>query len=90
MALGPALFEAVRFTTAGIANPSLAAYRVPRFTDVPEIEVVLVDRPDDPSAGGGEVPLIAVAPAIPNAIARASGRRLRALPLVPEGRLAAG
>jgi CO/xanthine dehydrogenase Mo-binding subunit len=49
---------------------------------------VLVDRPDVPSEGGGEVPLIAVAPAIASAIARASGRRLRRPPLVPERRLA--
>jgi CO/xanthine dehydrogenase Mo-binding subunit/aerobic-type carbon monoxide dehydrogenase small subunit (CoxS/CutS family) len=87
MALGPALFEAIRFTPDGIANPSLRDYRVPRFRDLPEIDVVLVDRPDLPSAGGGEVPLIAVAPAIANAIARAGGPRLRSMPLVPDGRL---
>ena len=85
MALGPALFEAVRLDPHGIANGSLGAYRVPRFSDVPPIEVILVDRPGIPSAGGGEVPLIAVAPAVGNAIHRATGRRLRAMPLVPTG-----
>jgi hypothetical protein len=44
--------------------------------------LVLVDRPDIPSAGAGETPLIAVAPAIANAIFAAVGRRLRALPLL--------
>ena len=85
MALGGALFETVLFDQDWIARPSLAGYRVPRFTDVPDLNVVLVDRPDLPSAGAGETPLIAVAPAIANAIFAATGRRLRSLPLIPEG-----
>ena len=60
---------------------------MPRFTDVPALDVVLLDRPDLPSAGAGETPLIAVAPAVANAIFAATGRRLRSLPLLPEGRL---
>jgi nicotinate dehydrogenase subunit B len=87
MALGPALFEAIHFEDGRITNASLSTYRVPRFMDVPAIEVVLIDHPELPSAGGGEVPLIAVAPAIANAIFAASGRRLRAMPLLPDGRL---
>ena len=88
MALGGALFEAVHFERGGIlTNASLTEYRVPRITDLPEIEVVLLDRPDLPSAGAGETPIIALAPAIANAIFDATGIRLRALPLIPEGRL---
>jgi len=87
MALGGALFESVSFTRGRVVRPSLSCYRVPRFTDVPELEVVLLDRPDLPSAGAGETPLIAVAPAIANAIFAATGRRLRSLPLLPEGRV---
>jgi nicotinate dehydrogenase subunit B len=87
MALGPALFEAVHFENGQITNDSLSTYRVPRFRDVPTVEVVLIDHPEIPSAGGGEVPLIAVAPAIANAIFAASGRRLRSMPMVPDGRL---
>ena len=49
--------------------------------------MVLLDRPDLPSAGAGEIPLIAVAPAIANAIFAATGRRLRSLPLLPAGRV---
>jgi CO/xanthine dehydrogenase Mo-binding subunit len=49
--------------------------------------VVLVDRPDQPPAGGGETPIIAVAPAIANAIVRACGVRLRAMPLAPSGKV---
>ena len=85
MALGGALFESIRFEEGRILNPRLSQYRVPRFRDVPPIEVVLLDRPDLPSQGGGETPLIAVAPAIANAIFDATGRRLRSLPLVPDG-----
>lgn len=84
-ALGPALFEAVHFSAGRIENGRLADYRVPRFTDVPPIEVLLMDRPALPSAGAGETPLTAVAPAIANAIAAACGLRLRSLPLLPEG-----
>jgi isoquinoline 1-oxidoreductase len=84
-ALGPALFEAVHFSAGRIENGRLADYRVPRFTDLPPIEVLLIDRPALPSAGAGETPLTAVAPAIANAVAAACGLRLRSLPLLPEG-----
>jgi len=87
MALGGALFESVTFAHGRVARPSLSGYRVPRFTDVPELDVVLLDRPDLPSAGAGETPLIAVAPAIANAIFAATGRRLRSLPLLPDERV---
>ena len=85
MALGGALFEAVHFEGGRVLNPRFSQYRVPRFRDIPPIEVVLLDRKDLPSQGGGETPLIAVAPAIANAIYDATGTRLRSLPLTPEG-----
>ncbi len=85
MALGGALFEAIHFDRGRVLNPRLSQYRVPRFRDTPPIEVVLLDRRDLPSQGGGEAPLMAVAPAIANAIYDATGVRLRALPLVPNG-----
>jgi isoquinoline 1-oxidoreductase len=84
--LGGALFERVLFENGRISNGRFATYRVPRFTDVPPIELVLLDRRDLPSAGAGETPIIAVAPAIGNAIFAATGVRLRNLPLIPEGR----
>ena len=56
-----------------------------RFSDLPAIETVLVDRKDLPSAGAGETPIMAVAPAIGNAIFHATGTRLRGLPMVPDG-----
>ncbi len=87
MGLGGALFEATHFDRGRILNPSLATYRVPRFSDLPEIEVIPLDRPDQPSAGAGETPIITVAPAIANAIHAATGRRLRRLPLAPDGHI---
>jgi hypothetical protein len=44
---------------------------------------VVLDRPDLPSAGAGETPIVALAPAIANAIVAAGGPRLRSLPLAP-------
>ena len=85
MGLGGALFEAIEFENGRITNPKFSSYRVPRFRDVPEIEVVLLDRRDLPSAGAGESPIVALAPAIGNAIFDASGIRLRSLPMVPRG-----
>ncbi len=85
MGLGGALFEAVEFDRGVIQNARLSRYRVPRFGDVPQIDVVLVDRKDLPPAGAGETPIVAVAPAVAGAIFAATGRRLRALPLVPQG-----
>jgi isoquinoline 1-oxidoreductase len=83
MGLGGAMSEGIRFGDGRIHNGSLASYAVPRLADVPPIEVVLVDRPDLPSAGGGETPIVTVAPAIANAIRAITGRRPHALPLVP-------
>ncbi len=83
--LGGALFEAIQFENGRITNPHFASYRVPRFRDVPEIEAVLLDRKDLPSAGAGETPIMAVAPAVGNAIFDASAVRLNNLPLIPNG-----
>lgn len=83
--LGGALFEAVRFGEGRILNPRFSQYRVPRFSDVPEIKVVLLDRKDLPSAGAGEAPIVGIAPAVGNALFNATGERLRSLPLVPHG-----
>jgi isoquinoline 1-oxidoreductase len=85
MALGGALFEAIHFSDGVITNGSFSDYRVPRINDVPPIEVILVDRPDLPSAGAGETPMIAVAPAIANAIFDLTRHRLRSLPLSSDG-----
>jgi isoquinoline 1-oxidoreductase len=83
--LGGALFEKVRFEDGRIVNPKFSSYRVPRMSDVPPIDIVLLDRKDLPSAGAGETPIVGLAPAVGNAIFSATGVRLTALPLVPNG-----
>jgi nicotinate dehydrogenase subunit B len=83
--LGGALFEAIEFGNGRIKNPHFASYRVPRFRDVPQIEPILLDRKDIPSAGAGETPIMALAPAIGSAIFDATGVRLNGLPMVPKG-----
>ena len=83
--LGGALFEQIDFADGRVRNGHFAQYRLPRFSDLPEIQAVLVNRKDLEPAGAGEVPMFALAPAIGNAIFDATGVRLRALPLVPQG-----
>jgi CO/xanthine dehydrogenase Mo-binding subunit len=85
MAIGGALFESIQFENGKILNPRFSDYQVPRFKDVPAIEVVLIDRRDVPSAGAGETPIVGLAPAVGNAIFNATGIRLRSLPMVPKG-----
>ena len=80
--IGGALFEAVHFENGRIKNASFGEYRVPRFSDTPQIEVVLIDRKDQPSMGAGETPLMGLAPAVAGAIFNATGIRLRSLPLM--------
>jgi isoquinoline 1-oxidoreductase len=83
--LGGALFEWIDFKDGKIINPRFSQYRVPRFADIPKIESVLLNRTDLAPAGAGETPILAIAPAIRNAIDHATGKKLYALPMVPDG-----
>jgi CO/xanthine dehydrogenase Mo-binding subunit len=83
--IGGALFEAIDFENGVIQNAQLSQYRVPRFSDIPPIDVVLLDRKDLPSAGAGETAIIAIAPAIGSAIWRVTGKRPRSLPMARNG-----
>ncbi len=85
MGIGGALFEAIDFDNGRVLNARFSKYRVPRFSDVPQIDVVLVDRKDLPSTGAGETPLVGLAPAVGNAIFNATGKRIRSLPMAPHG-----
>jgi isoquinoline 1-oxidoreductase len=84
MGLGGALTEEMRFKEGKMLNARFSRYRVPRLRDVPEIETILVNRPDLPSAGAGETPIIGIAPAIGNALFHAVQTRLRTMPLRSE------
>ncbi len=89
MGIGGALFEAIEFDGGRVTNAALSRYRVPRISDAPKLDTVLLDRKDLDSAGAGETPIVALAPAVANAIAAATGRRLRSLPMAPGGVLPA-
>jgi CO/xanthine dehydrogenase Mo-binding subunit len=81
MGLGGALTEEIRFEDGKILNAKFSRYQVPRFKDVPELDIHLLNRPDLDPAGGGETPIIAVAPAIANAVFQAAGVRIRSMPI---------
>jgi isoquinoline 1-oxidoreductase len=81
MGLGPVLREEMRFEGGKMKNASFYQYLVPRLSDVPQIEIHLLDRPDLPSVGAGETPIIAVAPAIANALFHATGERVHEMPI---------
>ena len=68
-----------------IRNAKLSLYRVPRFSDVPSIEMILVDRKGQPSMGAGEAPIIGLAPAVGAATFEATGVRPRSLPMARNG-----
>jgi isoquinoline 1-oxidoreductase len=81
MGIGGALKEAMEFENGQITNASFYQYDVPRLSDVPQLDIHLVNRTDLPSAGAGETPIVAVAPAIANAVFRATGQRIRQMPI---------
>ena len=78
-ALGPVLYDPIDIRNGRVVQSNFHDYSLPIMADMPDIEVILVDS-DGPPAGVGEPAVIAVAPAILNAIYAASGQRLRALP----------
>jgi len=82
--IGGALFEAILFADGRILNPHFESYRLPRFSDAPQIEIVLLDRKDLPSSGAGEIGIVGIAPAVGNAIFAATGSRIRNMPMTPD------
>jgi CO/xanthine dehydrogenase Mo-binding subunit len=83
-----ALMEEVKFDSSGIKTLDWKSYPVIRFPDVPEIDIVLINRPEMPALGGGEPSSAPIAGAIANAIFDAVGVRLREAPFTPERILA--
>jgi CO/xanthine dehydrogenase Mo-binding subunit len=78
------LKESVRFDRTRVTTRSWADYPILRFEEVPDVEVVLLDRPDERFLGVGEGAQGPAAAAIANAIAHATGKRLRALPFTAD------
>lgn len=90
MGLGHTLFEEMVYGPEGsLLNASMIEYRVPLASDLPEsVKAILVENADGPgpfgAKGMGEGGGLPVAPAVANAVARATGVRIRDLPLTPE------
>jgi CO/xanthine dehydrogenase Mo-binding subunit len=79
------LFEEVRFDERNVSSVDWATYPILEVGDAPDsIEIVTIDRPDQPSGGAGEPAHVTIPAAIANAVFDATGSRLRRLPLTPE------
>ncbi len=70
--------------TANMVNPNMEWYHMAGQSDIPEIDVVLVDQPERGVIGIGEPPAVATAAAIANAIRNATGVTLRHIPITPD------
>lgn len=79
-----ALKEAMHYAGTEVTSRDWDAYPILTFSEVPEVEIVLIDRPDQPAVGAGEPATITVAPALANAIYAATGARVRAVPFSRE------
>jgi CO/xanthine dehydrogenase Mo-binding subunit len=78
--LSRALHEEVTFDRSHVTSVDWASYPILRFSEAPAIDVILVNRPDQPLLGAGEAATAPVAAALANAIFDATGERLRTVP----------
>jgi CO/xanthine dehydrogenase Mo-binding subunit len=83
-----ALFEEVTFDAEGVTSLDWKTYPILKFTDVPDLDIVLINRPEMAALGAGEPSIIPVPAAIANAIFDAAGVRLREAPFTPKRVLA--
>jgi nicotinate dehydrogenase subunit B len=81
--------ERVPFADGKVAAATWEDYPILRFSEVPEIEIDLLDQPNEPTLGLGEASVGPTGAAIGNAVARALGKRIRHLPLTRERIVAA-
>jgi nicotinate dehydrogenase subunit B len=88
MGIGYALTEEIQFQGGDIKNHSFDTYEIPRFSWVPKIETIIMDRKDQAPQGGGEPAIICMGAVIANAVFDATGVRLYQLPMTPERILA--
>jgi CO/xanthine dehydrogenase Mo-binding subunit len=85
MGISRALFEEVKFDHNSVQSVDWMSYPILDITDAPEaVDIVLIDRPDVASGGAGEPTHVAVPAAIANAVANATGHRVRQYPMTPE------
>jgi CO/xanthine dehydrogenase Mo-binding subunit len=78
------LTEQVEFSTRTRKSHDWNSYPILRFDEVPEVDIILIDRPDEKSLGVGETAQGPTAAAIANGIFHATGKRLRQLPFTPD------
>jgi nicotinate dehydrogenase subunit B len=76
--------EEVNFDSVGVKSLNWNSYPIMKFSDVPAVDIVLINHPELPPMGAGEASTTAVAAAIGNAIFDAVGVRLRQVPFTPE------
>ena len=80
-----ALYEEVHFDDKRVTSVDWQTYRIASMDDMPaEVELVLINRPDKPIGGAGEPAIVCFPAAIANAVADATGVRIRRYPMVPE------
>ncbi|WP_170300910.1 xanthine dehydrogenase family protein molybdopterin-binding subunit, partial [Rhodoplanes serenus] len=82
------LKEEVTFSEVAVASREWGAYPILTFPELPQIDVMMVPRPEEPPLGVGESASVPSAAAIVNAVYDATGVRFRELPLTPERVLA--
>ena len=81
--LSRALHEEVTFDRSRVTSVDWTTYPILRFPEAPAVEVILIDRPDEPLVGAGEAATAPVAAALANAVFDATGVRLRTVPFTP-------
>ena len=81
--LSRALHEEVTFDRSRVTSVDWVSYPILRFTEAPAVDVILIDRPNEPLVGAGEAATAPVAAALANAIFDATGVRLRTAPFTP-------
>jgi CO/xanthine dehydrogenase Mo-binding subunit len=82
--LSRALKEEVKFNEMRMTSTDWDTYPILTFSETPEIEIVLIDRPDQPAVGAGEPSTVTTAAAVANAVFDATGIRLRRIPFTPD------
>jgi len=83
MGLGYTFSEEIQFEGGDIKNRGFDSYEIPRFSWIPKIDCVILDRKDKPPKGGGEPAIIAIGAIVANAIFDATGARLYRMPMTP-------
>jgi nicotinate dehydrogenase subunit B len=84
MGLGYTFTEEVHFEGGNVLDRGLDTYTIPKFSWLPKIDCVILDRMDKAPQGGGEPAIIAIGAVVANAIYDATGARLYQMPFTPE------